>query len=112
KIKKTYLLSIIIDFHPKISAQKADKKKEYTNKTQNDLKDVTSNYSPSFVLDYDQITDLLQNIEGSISIIQNYTQNYAALLDMLTKIYPFAKERYGKTRITKLREILLKLLDV
>ncbi|KAL3265806.1 hypothetical protein HHI36_010004 [Cryptolaemus montrouzieri] len=105
-----------IFMQPKTLIQIAKKKKNQTdNPSKNKLKDFITTHEPSFILDYNQISDLLQNIKGSsdpISITQNYTENYAALIDMLTKIYSLDKERYTKTKITKLRKTLMEHLDI
>lgn len=92
------------------------KKKNTTyNHPLNPLENFINQQNPPMILDFNQITDLLENIKGTpdpINIVKNYTGNYILLIDMLTKIYPHIQERAIKTRSTKLRKNLMKYLQI
>lgn len=71
-------------------------------------------HEPSFILNFEQITDLMENIHGSpnaVDIAQNYTTNLPALNRMLQEVYPHLTERNMKTRITKFRKKIRSFLD-
>lgn len=100
---------------PKESAANPKKKINLENNPQISLKEFINNQNPPMILDFNQITDLLENVKGSpdsINIVKNYTENMTDLMDMLTKIYPYLQERSLKTRSTKLRKTLLKHLEI
>lgn len=100
---------------PKESAANPKKKINLENNPQISLKEFINNQNPPMILDFNQITDLLENVKGSpdsINIVKNYTENMTDLIDMLTKIYPYLQERSLKTRSTKLRKTLLKHLEI
>lgn len=91
------------------------KKSELTTPSETTLEDFIQQHNPPFILDFTQLTDLLHNVKGSpdpISIVKDYTENFTALIDMLTQIYPYMSERALKTRSTKLRKSILKHLRI
>lgn len=70
---------------------------------------------PPFVLNYQQTIDFFENAYGSsdpLSIAHNYTTNLPALLDMITKLYPYFTERKMKTRCTKIKKKIRRQLEI
>lgn len=70
--------------------------------------------NPPFELAFDQLVDFMENSHGSpdpLSVSLLYTKNTPALLDMLTKIYPFLTHRGTKSKLTKLRNKIQKQLN-
>lgn len=103
---------------PNVAPAKKPKKskgKTPTHVLMEPTKAFISEQNPSFVLDFDQISDLFENVYGAqdpVSIIKNYTSEFEALVKMLTAIYPYFKQRSIKARCTKIRKKLLKHLQM
>lgn len=77
-------------------------------------KTMISTANPPFDITFEQLVDFMENSHGSpdpLSISLLYTNNTPALLDMLTKIYPFITHRGTKSRLTKLRNKIYKQLN-
>lgn len=65
------------------------------------------------MIDYEQTIDFFENVHGSsdpLSIAKTYTNDIQALLDMLTKIYPYFTDRKIKSRCTNIKRKIKKQL--
>lgn len=77
-------------------------------------KTLFDNPSHNFVLTYDQTTDFFENCSGSkdiLSLIKTYTTDIPDFLDMLTKLRPFFTDKSIKTKCTKMKNKINRLLD-
>ncbi|CAH2020498.1 unnamed protein product, partial [Acanthoscelides obtectus] len=66
------------------------------------------------VLNIDQLTSLLENVHGAkdaITVVNNYTSDFRALIEMLLLIYPHLTNRTIKNRCTRLRKKLEHHID-
>ncbi|KAG5865617.1 hypothetical protein JTB14_024963 [Gonioctena quinquepunctata] len=62
----------------------------------------------SMVLTYQELSDFLENVQGSsdpLSVSKQYTIDTQALIRMMTEVYPYFTERRIKARCTKLKTL-------
>lgn len=57
------------------------------------------------ILNYDQFKSLLENtfgVKDLIDIVENYTDNFPALINLMKLVYPLLQERCIKNRLHRL----------
>lgn len=65
---------------------------------------------PRPILDFQELVSFNENSIGSPEYtVEEYTADIPRLLDLLSIIYPYLKEKYIKTHITKLKKKIMKL---
>ncbi|KAG5872739.1 hypothetical protein JTB14_002202 [Gonioctena quinquepunctata] len=67
----------------------------------------------SMVLTYQELSDFLENVQGSsdpLSVSKQYTIDTQALINMMTEVYQYFMERRMKGICTKLKKRLMKQL--
>lgn len=70
--------------------------------------------SPPLVLNFTQLSSLLDNVQNSpdpISVVKDYTTDFTALVNMLTLIYSHLRNKNIKSRCTKLKNKLRKSIS-
>ncbi|KAL3267703.1 hypothetical protein HHI36_006835 [Cryptolaemus montrouzieri] len=76
-------------------------------------KDYISQHSNELPLNFEQLTNLIDNIGGSqfpIEIIRDYTTDFPSLISMLSNIHPLLVTKNIKSKITRLKNKLRKYI--
>lgn len=79
------------------------------------VKNVILEASPPFVLNFNQITDFLENVHGNpdpLSVAKQYTKDVLRLLDMLDKLHPHFTHRRIKARCTRIKKKIIQQLNI
>lgn len=68
------------------------------------------NAGNKYPVNYDRLIAFLESSYGNENIIEkakSFTENTKALIDLLTDVYVYVDDRYTKSRLTRIRNLLL-----
>lgn len=96
-------------------------KKSYSEEKLNDIPNLMKSAEkhinekfPPYVLNFNQLTHLFENLSGSkdpISLVKTYSEDLQSVLTMLHSVYPFLEHKTLKSRNTRLQKKLRKHIN-